>query len=245
MSIPPAPPPPPPRHAASGWALLFAALALCVPLVKPLSALDPQLAGTGLGGAVALGIAAALAPRAVSVWAAALWAVLTLMCAAARLADASPSPILGLPPETALVALLGVLYLVGAAYVAVCPLLEPRMKVVLELLAAWALAGVGTGLGRGLSLWDLVMRRGSPFATGPYADPTFVGVNGFLICAMAAGLFDLFARLIARDWRRAGAVLVLVMTLFAGERYLLERFDARGLPSFRTVLREALRVPER
>jgi hypothetical protein len=228
-------------HSRAGWALLFALLALCIPLVKPLSGLDPQLAGTALGGTVALGVAAVLAPRAVSVWAAALAAAFTLMAGAARLAEASPTPVLGLAPETLLIALLGMLYLIAAAYVHVCPLLEPRMKLVLMVLAVWALAGVGTGLGRGLTLWDLVMRRGSPFeGVGPYVDPTFIGVNAFLICVMASALFDLFAQLIARDWRRASALLALVVTLFAGERFLLERFDARSLPSFRTVLREAV-----
>lgn len=235
-----------PAASVGAWVVTLLALGACAPLIPPLWKLDPPLTGAGPGGAVILAVLAGIAPSRFSPWAPSLWALLALMGAVARLADAGPAPILGLPPETALVALLGVVYTVAAGYVAACPLLDPRMKGCLLALGIWGASAVPQGLARGLTLWDLVLRRAHPLAgtlASPYTDPTFVGVNAFLICALAAGLFDLFSRLVLRDWRRALPVLVLVLVLFAAERYLLDRFDARGLPSFRTVVRDAVRAP--
>lgn len=249
MSIPAQPRHPAPVEALShvaAWLALIVALLSCAGLAPAVWRVQPSLTAAGPGGALILAALAGLAPQRFSPWTAALWSVLALLASAARLAETGPDPILGAAPETTLVMLLGVVYAVAAGYVASCALLDVRMKAVLLVLGAWGAFGVALALAKGLTLWDLVVRRGNPLAAtsgSPYLDPTFLGVNAFLICALAAGLFDLFARLVRRDWRGGGAVLVAVLTMFAGERYLLERYDARGLPSFRTVVREAVHVP--
>lgn len=228
------------------WGLFVFALGAASYLIPALWKVDRPLVGAGQGGALILGSLAIIGPRRFSSWSAALWAVLALMASVARLADSGPDPIFGMAPETALVMLLGVVYAVAGGYTIACPLLDVRMKSCLLVIGTWGALGVPVALLHSLTLWDLVLRKGNPLAgtsANPYFDPTFVGVNAFLICVLAAGLFDLFSRLIQHDLRRGAAVLVLVLTLFAGERYLLDRYDARGLPSFRTVVRDAIRAP--
>lgn len=246
-------PSPDPRPAASrgagaglAWLTYLLAMSACALLAPAVLKVDRPLAGAGPGGALILGALAVVGPARFSPWSAALWSALALMGSVARLAEAGPEPILGLAPETALVALLGLVYALAAGYVVACHLLDLKMKTVLLVLGAWSALAVPLALARGLTLWDLVQRKANPLAgtrANPYLDPTFVGVNAFLICVLAAGLFDLFSRLVHRDWRRGASTLVLVLTLFAGERYLLDRYDARGLPSFRTVVRDAVRAP--
>lgn len=231
--------------ASLAWAVFVAAMSACALAAPSLLKLDVPLAAAGPGGALILAGLALIGPSRFSPWSAALWAVLALMATVSRLADAGPDPILGLAPETALILLLFVVYMIGAGYVVACPLLDARMKACLLALALWGFLGVPIALAHGMTLWDMVLRKANPLAgtlANPYLDPTFVGVNAFLICALAAGFFDLFSRLIQRDFRRGAAVLALVLTLFAGERYMLDRYDARGLPSFRTVVRDATRT---
>lgn len=239
---------PDPRPASAdgvtlAWSVFLVAMSACALLLPSLLGIDKPLAAAGPGGALMLAALAVIAPERFSPWSGALWSVLGLMATVARLADAGPDPILGLAPETALILLLFVVYMMAAGYVVACPLLERKMKGCLLALGLWGFLGVPIALAHGMTLWDMVLRKANPLGgiANPYLDPTFVGVNAFLICALAAGFFDLFSRLIQRDFRRGFAVLALVLTLFAGERYMLERYDARGLPSFRTVVRDATR----
>jgi hypothetical protein len=174
-------------------------------------------------------------------WAFTQWALLVTL---AVLQFKSASPLSARLSETALVWALGLLYLNAGLYCAATPLLRPATRLILLVLGLWAISAVPYGVFHGLTLTDLIAVKGLPVPAGlaaAHLDPTFVGVNAFLICALATGLVDLFFRLVRRNWGAAGAVLAFVILLFLGERTLLNRYDAQHLANFRTIVREAFR----
>jgi hypothetical protein len=235
--------------ALAAWILTLAALVAAAPLAPAALAISPLLLAAGPALALVLAVLSIALPGCVSAWSASVWAVMGWLACAVAIVGSGQPIVLGLPAERILVIALGLVYAVAAAYALCCRLLHPPMKAVLVALGAWAIAAVPLAIARQQTLWDMVERRVSPTGLagaggpGPYLDPTFVGVNAFLVCVLSSGFFDLFSRLVQRDWRGSGAVLTVVLLLFSGERFLLDRYDARGLPNFRTVVRELVRSP--
>jgi hypothetical protein len=176
-----------------------------------------------------------------ALWACTQWALLVSL---GILQGRSSTPLLARLGGNAQLWALGALYLNAGAYSALTPLLRPAMRLVVLVSGLWAAWVVPYAGLHGLTMADLITVKGLPVPPGltaAHLDPTFVGVNAFLICALATGLVDLFFRLVRRDWGNAGAVLAFVILLFFGERSLLNKYDSLQMGNFRTIVKEAFR----
>lgn len=228
----------------TGWGLAVASVGASFSLIgsgqvkMPVAILGPGLTLVFL-------LLHVLRPAIVSVWIGALWAILGLSVLVAQAADGSTATVFGLLPERFLVVLLGVLYLVAGFHIARSHLLGRTMRIVLLGLGVWAFSAIPGALFNQLGLWDLLLWRGSPHWLPPAAspfEPTFVGINAFLICALSVAFFDTFCRALDRDIRHGAVFALLFVLIFLSLRFLLDRYEQRHMPSFRTMVREAVKM---